>query len=241
MPNFRAIVDDPNWCQYIDTNMRKVSTARQKPPGAVTRRRYESPLRKAQSAETRTRILAAGSYLAHRLKSWDWTQLTARAVAARAKVSERTVYRHFATERDLQEAILRHLEAETGVSYETLRADNLVQAAARMFAALPSFAALPATGRDPTGLSGAHRRQQGLLQAITDITAGWSEPQRRMAAAMLDVQWLPTTYERLISDWSMDSATATQAATWAMDVLLQAICDGKRPGQAAKRVRGRSA
>lgn len=220
--------------------MSKVSTAPQKTPHSVAgRRRYESPLRKAQSGETRTRILDAGSYLAHRLKTWDWSRLTARAVAARAKVSERTVYRYFATERELQEAILRRLEEESGISYETLRPDNLLTATARMFASLPSFAASPATVRDPTGLSGAHRRQQGLQQAIAEATATWPDKERQMVAAMLDIQWLPTTYERLISDWNMDSAEATQAASWAMEILIQAIRDGKRPGQTGRNGRAR--
>lgn len=214
--------------------MSKVSTTRKKTPdGPAVRRRYESPLRKAQSGETRARILDAGSYLAHRLKNWEWSQLTAGAVAQRARISERTVYRYFATERDLQEAILRRLEEEAGISYETLHADNLLAATVRMFESLPTFAASPAAVRDPMGLSGAQRRQQGLQQAIADATKTWPDQERQMAAAMLDVQWLPTTYERLISDWHLDSAEATRAATWAMEVLLQAIRDGKRPGSTA--------
>lgn len=214
--------------------MRKVSITRKKTSSvnnnAKARRCYDSPLRKAQTAETRTRILDAGSYLAHRLKKWEWSQLTAGAVAKCAKVSERTVYRYFATERELQEAILRRLEEEAGISYESLSSDNLATATSRMFASLPSFAASPTLVRDPAGLSGAQRRQQGLSRAIGDLTATWSDKQRHMVAAMLDVQWLPTTYERLISDWNLDSAEATQAANWAMQVLLQAIRDGKRPG-----------
>jgi AcrR family transcriptional regulator len=218
--------------------MRKVSTTRKKANGSVNdkvkaRRSYDSPLRKAQSGETRARILNAGSYLAHRLKNWDWTQLTVHAVAQRAKVSERTVYRYFATERELQETILRRLEEEAGISYESLHPDNLLAATSRMFAALPSFASSPAAVRDPVGLSGAHRRQQGLQQALAGDTAAWPEKQRHMVAAMLDVQWLPTTYERLISDWNLNSNEATQAASWAMQVLLQAIRDGKRPGKVA--------
>jgi AcrR family transcriptional regulator len=223
--------------------MRKVSIVRKKTlHSATVRRRYESPLRKAQSGETRARILDAGSYLAHRLKNWDWSQLTARVVAQRAKVSERTVYRYFATERDLQEAILRRLEEESGISYETLRLDNLIEATSLMFASLPTFAATPAKVRDPAGLSGALRRQQGLQQAVVAATASWSNADRRSVAAMLDVQWLPTTYERLISDWGMDSAQATRAATWAMEALMRAILDGKRPGRAgARAARVRSA
>ena len=72
-------------------------------------------LRRAQMAETRERILAAGSALVHEFKSWDWRPLTFRAVAERAGVGERTVYRHFATERELRDAVMTRCEQEAGV------------------------------------------------------------------------------------------------------------------------------
>ena len=61
------------------------------------RRPYESRLRQRQTAETRERVIAAGSELVRQLPSWDWREGTFRAVAERAGVGERTVYRHFPT------------------------------------------------------------------------------------------------------------------------------------------------
>jgi AcrR family transcriptional regulator len=52
-------------------------------------------LRQQKAAGTRQRIVKAGSELAHESASWDWKALTYRAVAERAEVGERTVYRHF--------------------------------------------------------------------------------------------------------------------------------------------------
>ncbi len=49
-------------------------------------RKHESPLRRQQTAETRERILVAGSELVHGFSSWDWRDLTVRAVAKRAGV-----------------------------------------------------------------------------------------------------------------------------------------------------------
>ena len=48
------------------------------------RRRYDSPLRRQKAAETRDRILTAGSELIHGYPIWNWSALTVRAVAKRA-------------------------------------------------------------------------------------------------------------------------------------------------------------
>jgi len=57
------------------------------------RRRYDSPVRRQQVAETRERIVAAGAELLHGFPIWNWRALTVRAVAERAELNERTVYR----------------------------------------------------------------------------------------------------------------------------------------------------
>jgi len=57
-------------------------------------RRYDSPLRRERAAQTRDSIISAGAELVHEFSSWDWRKLTIRAVAERAGVHERTVYRH---------------------------------------------------------------------------------------------------------------------------------------------------
>jgi AcrR family transcriptional regulator len=82
-------------------------------PGTRTtlagRRRYDSPVRRQRAAETRERIIASGVELVHSFKSWDWAELTFRATAEGAGVSESTVYRHFANERELQDAVMGRL------------------------------------------------------------------------------------------------------------------------------------
>jgi AcrR family transcriptional regulator len=197
---------------------------------ADERRRYDSQLRQAQAAETRARILAAGSTLAHRAKNWDWSELTVSAVALQAGVSERTVYRHFATERQLHETLMRHLEGEAGVFYEGIELNELGKVAERVFDSLPSYAVPPSVVvRDATFAASDQRRREALLQAIGKFTAKWSEPERRMAAAMLDVLWSPTSYERLVTRWGFDTADATRAVTLTIEVLTEAIRGGQRP------------
>ena len=194
------------------------------------RRRYESSQRQAQVAETRARILVAGSKLAHRAKNWEWSEITADAVAAEAGVSDRTVYRHFATQRQLHDALMRHLEGEAGVFYEGIELNELGAVTERVFASLPSFAVPPTVVvRDATFAASDQRRREALLQAIGEFTATWSETERRMAAAMLDVLWTPTSYERLVTRWGFDTAAAARAVTMTIDVLTEAIRGGRRP------------
>ena len=43
-------------------------------------------MRRQQAAETRERVIAAGSELVRELPSWDWRDVTFRAVAERAPI-----------------------------------------------------------------------------------------------------------------------------------------------------------
>src|ERR1700738_4556375 len=85
---------------------------------STSRRSYNSPARQKAAAATRERIVGAGVRLVREFTTWNWDELTFRAVAERAQVSERTVYRHFPTERHLHDAIMQRLESEAGISYE---------------------------------------------------------------------------------------------------------------------------
>lgn len=199
-------------------------------PRPAGRRRYESPVRRAQLAETRERIVAAGSELAHEATSWDWRDLTARAVAERAGVSERTVYRHFATERLLHEAVMRRLQDEAGVSYEGLGLDDLGPVTARVFASLASYAVPPSVVDGAPFVAQDEARRAAVVAAVAPATGDWPEAEARMAAAMLDVLWLPTSYERLVGAWGLDPGEATRAVTWVIDLVNRAVRAGDRPG-----------
>ena len=74
------------------------------------RRPYDRTLRSQRAGETRQRIITAGSELLHRSSVRDWHELTVRAVANRAGVNERTVYRYFGNERGLRDAVMHRLE-----------------------------------------------------------------------------------------------------------------------------------
>jgi AcrR family transcriptional regulator len=193
------------------------------------RRKYDSPVRRQQAAETRERILAAGSELVHGFPRWDWRELTVRAVAQRAGVNERTVYRHFSSERELHEAVIRRLQEEVGDPLEGLTLEGFDAVVAQLFDYLASFAARPRQTTDPTFVAVDERRRQALVAAVEPSTAGWSEADREMAAALLDALWSVPTYERLVAVWGLDTERATAAVTGLIRLLVAAIEDGRRP------------
>lgn len=193
------------------------------------KRRYNSPLRQQQTAETRERIVAAGAKLVHSYPAWDWTNLTAIAVGERAGVSERTVQRHFPTERLLRDAVLQRVYEESGIGLDDLELDSFGDVTARMFAYLSSFAVAPQTLDDPTFASMDKQRRDALLSAVVRATPQWSEQERLTAAAVLDILWNQPPYERLMTAWGFDSDGAIGALTWLIDLIETAIRDGQRP------------
>jgi AcrR family transcriptional regulator len=202
--------------------------------GEPGHRRYDSPVRRAQAARTRARIVDAGVALVRELPTWDWRSLTFAAVAERASVGVRTVYRYFPTERELHDAVMGRLqEAAGGGTYEGLALGDLARMAARLHAALPSFA-VSRWGEDvpaqPTLAEVDRRRRDALAAAVTDATPDWPEGERLMAAAVLDVLWGVGPYERLTTAWNLTGPQATAALTWAIDILVNAIGHERRPG-----------
>jgi hypothetical protein len=60
-------------------------------------------------------------------------------------------------------------------------------------------------------------------------TEDWSEADRVLAAAVLDVLWSIASYERLVADWRLDPKEAVRGITWVLGLVEEAIRDGRRP------------
>ena len=196
------------------------------------RRRYDNTLRRERARQTRDRIVAAGADLLHGSSIRDWGALTIRAVAERAQVNERTVFRHFANERALRDAVMHHLEQQAGIELTRLELDSVGDAAARIFRFTASYPLDRHADMDPT-LADANRRQhEALVRAVERQAARWSPADRTLAAAMFDVLWAMSSYERLVIDWHLDGEEAIRAITWVIDLLRQAVSEGRRPQRA---------
>lgn len=198
------------------------------------RRRYDSPLRRQRAAETRERIIAAGAELLHGYAVWNWSALTVRGVAKRAGVNERTVYRHFASEQELREAVFLRLQEESGVDLEGLELADLQAVTARLFEYVSSFPLEPRTQVDATLAAASRRQREALFAAVELHTRKWPVTDRALAAAMLDVMWSVSSYERLVADWKLDPEQAIRGVTWVMGLVEAAIRDGRRPSRRAE-------
>jgi AcrR family transcriptional regulator len=193
----------------------------------LSTRSYHSPARQKAAAATRERIIDAGTRLVRGFTTWDWDELTFRAVAELAEVSERTVYRHFPTERHLHDAIMGRLEDEAGIAYEDVELDNLADVTARVFASLKRFAIKDTIGtpHGPAFVGADARRHDALDRAVTARAPQLPDAHRRAMAGLLDVLWSPTTYERLVGAWNLDSAEAVDAVRWLIAKVVAAIDD----------------
>jgi AcrR family transcriptional regulator len=195
------------------------------------RRRYDSPLRRQRAADTRERIIAAGAELLHDFPVWNWHALTVRAVAKRAKVNERTVYRHFENERELRDAVLARHQEEARVALEGLGLGDVRDVTARIWEYVSTFPLEPRTPRDPTLTAAGKRQRDALLAAVAPATGEWSEDDRVLAAAVLDVLWSVASYERLVADWRLDPEEAIRGVTWVLGLVEDAIRNGRGPGR----------
>ena len=198
---------------------------------SIARRTYDNRARQQKAAQTRERIVAAGSELVHAFDSWNWRDLTFKAVAERAGVGERTVYRHFPTERHLHDAVMQRLESEAGISYEDVDLTNIDEVTARVFASLQRFSVRKSvdTPQDPTFVGVDARRREALVRAVSASAPAWSAAQQQMAAALLDVLWNVPSYERLVGVWDIDGPDATRAIGWVMAKVIGAIEDDDAP------------
>jgi AcrR family transcriptional regulator len=193
-------------------------------------RRYDSSLRHERAALTHERIIDAGAALVHEFSSWDWSQLSVRAVAERAGVHERTVYRHFPTEQVLRAAVVDRLQQEAGLRPEDVTIDNIEDQVGRLFAYLASFSSSSERTTDAALAAVDVRRKAALLDVVTAETPGWSPRDQHIAAAAIDVLWGVPTYRRLVDGWHLDEQEATHAVTWLLRLLLADVRAGRGPG-----------
>jgi AcrR family transcriptional regulator len=197
----------------------------------VPRRRYDGTRRKEQAAETHRRIVHAGVELLHGTHVRNWDALTIRAVAQRAGVNERTVYRHFGNERGLRDAVMGGMEAQAGVVLDGMRLEDVTKMATRIFEHVSSFPLGPGRSLDPT-LSDANERQHvALREAVAAETADseWSDDDRTMVAGVLDVLWSLGSYERLVRDWQLDPEKAITALSWVLQMVQTTVAEGRTP------------
>jgi AcrR family transcriptional regulator len=199
------------------------------------RRRYDSTLRQERAAQTKERIIDAGAALVHGYSSWNWRKLTIRAVAERAGVHERTVYRHFDSEESLRAAVVARLEHEAGIHPDDVSLDDLRGHVTALFDYLSTFSSSTEPPIDASLADEDRRRKAGLVAAVQAATPSWSDDDRTLVAALIDVLASVAAYRRLVSAWQLDSAEATRAVGWLLELMTTAVQRDEPPPPPGRR------
>jgi AcrR family transcriptional regulator len=193
------------------------------------RRSYDGRLRRQGADETRQRIVDAGCALFEGSPIRDWQGLTVRAVAQRAGVNERTVYRHFGNERGMRDAIMRCLEAQAGIELAELGLGDIADATARIIEKVAAHPSEQQSALDDTLRQTSQRQREALLRAVAQVRPEWSASDRQVAAAMFDLLWSVGAYERLATDWQLDRDQVVKGIGWVITLIEQAVRDGRPP------------
>jgi hypothetical protein len=125
---------------------------------------------------------------------------------------------------------MQRLEDEAGISYDDMDLGTVNTLVERSYAHLASFAGHPEADEDAPTAGADQRRRDALLRAVTSETPDWPVARRRMAAAVLDILWSRNTHERLTEAWGLDAEQTTEAVTWGIALLTDAVREGHHPG-----------
>lgn len=196
-----------------------------KPKPVPPPRTYQSPLREAQSALTRERILmAAKTYL----EEHDIETLTLRHLAELAGVSPPTVYAHFATVDDLVAAFFAWLRPRLGLQKPLPALDEFPELPKDLFPNYEAYGALlrnlmnrPSWDRQRS--ADAEQRHGRWITAVGEALPDLTPEQRRRGAMLVSAFWAPTVWRWLMDTCGFTPKEAEQVASWAIDALVTAL------------------
>lgn len=198
-------------------------------------RSYRSPLRRAQAAQTRELILEALTDLV--LESGP-DEVSIRALAERAGVSERTVYRYFPDREALHEGLADHLNerSETRRLELALRdLDELVAVSPTMFDAFDEVAdemrAVALLRVAPDQLSDDQRRRTELFGSLVAGTFPDldGDARHRLLAAIRAIAG-SHTWMRLRDEFGMTGRESGELVSWMLEALVARVrSDGPPP------------
>jgi AcrR family transcriptional regulator len=189
-----------------------------KPPG----RRYESPLRERQSADTGEAILRA---LCEQLAAGGLADFSIPEVARRAGVTTRTVYRHFPSREALLEALDGFLDREMGDLPRPATVTAFVEQVPAQFAAFEASAEIckALLERGPGGAVRQHGRKRRARQLTAAIQAELPRlelDEVRRAGAAMHVACGLNAWQGLREVWGLSPEDAAAAAAWATRLML---------------------
>ncbi len=191
-----------------------------------TARPYESPLRAEQLEQTRQRILRA---MADVLADETVDEVTIPIVAMRARVSVRTVYRHFPTKEALFDAFgewaEEHLRLVLHSYPETIEGvREMAPALYRMYDdQAPLIRALLSKRGQEIRTRTRRRRLKTFEKAMEELTQDLEPEERRLANAVVYMLVSAPAWQAMRDQCGLDGAEAGRAAAWAIRVLTDEL------------------
>jgi AcrR family transcriptional regulator len=186
---------------------------------------YESSLRQDQVALTRERILTA---LGELIRRDGFEEVSFKALAREARVTEITVYRHFKDRQELLRAFWSWMDVRLGnrgipQSEEALLADIIpVFIGFDEQEQLMRAALLTAEGR-AMRMSVQAERRAGFERTLANATARLTPKERLRTLAVIQLLYSGYAWLSMRDHWGLDGQEAGEAATWAVSTLLESL------------------
>lgn len=187
---------------------------------------YESPIRAEQMEQTRLRILEATADV---LADEQVDEVTVPLVAMRARVSVRTVYRHFPTkealfdafgewaEEHLRVALLSYPQTLEGVREMAPELYRMYDQRAPLIRALLSKRGQEIRART------RRRRLATFEKAMREVTDGLGPAERRRALGVIYLLVSAPAWQAMRDQWDLKGEEAGKAAAWAVRVLTDEL------------------
>lgn len=182
-------------------------------------------LRQAQANLTRRRICEAAATLLE--AEGNPEAITFKAVAARAEMTEITVYRHFPNRDALLRGVWEHLNAQMGPdigmpkSIAELRDQHepMFQGFDRIAPQIIAAVATPQGREIRASLNG--ERQEAFLALVAQVAPELDPIQKRQRAALIQLLHSAYAWASLREQWGFSGAEAAQATGWLIDLIVQ--------------------
>ncbi|MBD9480058.1 TetR/AcrR family transcriptional regulator [Pseudoxanthomonas sp. PXM02] len=187
-------------------------------------RSYTSDLRRQQADATRARILDAAAALMEASPDGA-ASVTTKRIAEEAGITEVTLYRHFPSRADLNQALWQHMNDQQGVAGGFPA--TLAEMPQRLVPLFTSFDTTPAhilntlvspTGRDMRS-SQNEVRCEAFLRAVQSDNPALADTDRVQAAAVLQLLYSAYSWLSLREQWGLSGAEAARAVGWALETL----------------------
>lgn len=181
-------------------------------------------LRDDQRSSTRERIIAAAAELVRESQS---IEVAMTAVAARAGVGERTVYRYFATKLELFQALFNWMTKGANELPPSPGASGLIERTEAYYAAYqeqPELIRALSAARTGSDLRAARaeERRQSVRDALADEIAGLAEPRRTQVLAAVHLLTSSDAFLHGRDFWDLDADAMVDLVRWAVPALLAA-------------------